>query len=293
MDIRHFRTLKAIVEQGSFINAARALNYAQSSITSHVKAIEDYYDQPVFDRIGKRVVLNAFGAEVYRHALVLLVGYEDICNLKNDTDEPSGSIRIGVPESTMLYRLSPVLQRYKSQYPKVEIIMQNALCPVMRRFLKEGDLDLGLLLEQDVPEPELAKKLLLKEPMSIVLPRQYPADDLVSSERHVILYTEKGCNYRKVFQRLLEEKGIQTDNVIETASVEVIKKYVLCDIGVSFLPTIVIKDELARGELKHVPWESDDPVELKIAYHKDKWLTPAMKEFIRFVSAEAAQWQNA
>jgi len=293
MDIRHFQTLKAIVEQGSFINAARALNYAQSSITSHVKAIEDYYEQPVFDRMVKRVVLNAFGAEVYRHALVLLAGFEDICNLKNDKDEPSGSIRIGVPESTMLYRLSPVLQRYKAQYPKVEIIMQNALCPVMRRALKEGDLDLGLLLEQDVSEPDLEKRLLLKEPMSIVLPRQYPSDDLVASEKHVILYTEKGCNYRKVFQGLLEARGIRTDNVIETASVEVIKKYVLCDIGVSFLPTIVVEDELARGELKHVPWESDAPVELKIAYHKDKWLTPAMKEFIRFVSAEAVHWRGA
>ncbi|VVS90684.1 LysR family transcriptional regulator substrate-binding protein [Desulfoluna spongiiphila] len=163
---------------------------------------------------------------------------------------------------------------------------------VMRRALKEGDLDLGLLLEQDVPEPDLAKRLLLKEPMSIGLPRQYPAGDLVTSERHVILYTEKGCNYRKVFQWIFEDKGIQTDNVIGIASVEVIKKYVRCDIGVSFLPTIVIKDELTRGELKHVPWESHDSVELKIAYHKDKWLTPAMTEFIRFVSAEAVQWQG-
>ena len=81
MDIRHFQTFKTIVEEGSFIGAARALNYAQSSITSHVQVMEEYYEQPLFDRMGKKVVLNAFGVQVYEQIVPLLASYEGFMEL--------------------------------------------------------------------------------------------------------------------------------------------------------------------------------------------------------------------
>ena len=71
MEIRHLLSFKEIVEQGSFIKAAQMLNYAQSSITSHVRVIEDFYGRPVFDRLGKRVVLNSFGEQLYRRGFAL------------------------------------------------------------------------------------------------------------------------------------------------------------------------------------------------------------------------------
>jgi DNA-binding transcriptional LysR family regulator len=291
MEIRHLLSFKEIVEQGSFIKAAQLLNYAQSSITSHVRVIEDFYGQPVFERLGKRVVLNSFGERLYRRVLPLLTGYDDICGLKNEVGEPAGQLHLGAPESTMIYRLSPVLQKYKSMYPKVELIMHNLICPVMRGQVRDGSLDLAVLLDQVVEEDELVCKSLFDEPMCVVLPRDYPAEELIYSPSHAVLYTETGCSYRQIFQQLLEEKGIKTDNIIETASVEVIKQYLLCNIGVSFLPDIVIRKELADGRLKAVPWESLDPIRVQIVHHKDKWISPAMAEFMRLLEEEAAGWE--
>lgn len=290
MEIRHFLSFKTIVDQGSFVRAAKVLNYAQSSITSHIQAIEDYYGQPVFDRIGKKVVINSFGSLVYQHAVSLLASYDDICKLKNELSEPSGTLCIGAPESTLIYRLSPILRQYKSMYPKVEVIMQNSICHHMRKTLKNGQLDLAILLENEVSDPDLIFKPLFEEPMSTVMPKEYPADELVETGRHAVLYTEQGCSYRTLFQGILAERGIKTDNIIETASVEVIKQYVLCDIGISFLPDIVVKKEIESGNIKNIPWSSDDPIMVRIAYHKDKWISPAMSEFIRLVESESAKW---
>ncbi len=291
MEIRHFITFKTIVEQGGFIRAAQILNYAQSSITSHIQVLEEYYGQPVFDRFGKSVRLNSFGELVYEHALTLIACYEDVCRLKHESAEPSGVLRIGVPESTMLYRLSPVLRRYKALYPKVEVRMQNIICPVMRQELKKGNLDVAVLLDRNVDEPELVNTLLSVESMSIVMPREYPADKLVESSGYSVLYTEQGCSYRHIFEQLLADRGIKVESVIETGSVEVIKQYVLCNIGVSFLPTVVIRKELEQGLLKHEQWENSDPIKIQLLHHKEKWLSPALSEFMRIAAAHSVDWR--
>ncbi|WP_027722346.1 LysR family transcriptional regulator [Maridesulfovibrio zosterae] len=290
MEIRHLISFKAIVEHGSFIRAAKALNYAQSSITSHIQALEDYYGHPLFDRIGKKVILNSFGSRVYKYAIPFLASYDGICELHNISSEPSGTLYIGAPESTLIYRLSPILRQYKKQYPAVEVIMQNSICSDMRKALKNGELDLAILLEGEVEESDLIFKPLYEEPMSIIMPGDYPSSELINTGRHAVIYTEKGCSYRSVFQKFLAEKGIKADNIIETASIEVIKQYVLCDIGVSFLPYIVVRNEIESGKIKHIKCHSDNPVMVRIAYHKNKWISPAMAEFIRLVVVESRKW---
>ena len=92
MEIRQLVSFKEIVEQGSFSKAAQVLNYAQSSVTSHIRAIEEFYERPVFDRLGKRVVLNSFGEQLYHRVLPLLAGYDDLCALKQEVGEPGRTI---------------------------------------------------------------------------------------------------------------------------------------------------------------------------------------------------------
>ncbi|MBI9089989.1 MAG: LysR family transcriptional regulator [Desulfobacterium sp.] len=286
MDIRHFKTFKAIVDLGSFIKAAGELNYAQSSVTSHVQAMETFYGQPLFDRIGKRVVINTFGKAVYHQALTLLDAWDRVCDLRQDLAMPSGKIRIGIPESTMLYRFSPVLKRYKQLYPGVEIIMLNATCSEMRAALKAGSLDIALLLEQGRKDRDLFIEPLMEEPMSIVLPRNYPGEELALSQDYAVLCTEKGCSYRKIFKDLLAQKKIEPESIIETSSVEVIKRYVLCGLGISFLPTIAVNDEIEQDLLRAIPWETDNPVLLQIAHHRGKWISPAMDELIKLTKKQ-------
>lgn len=290
MEIRNFLTFKTIVEQGSFVKAAKALNYAQSSVTSHIQAIEGYYGRPIFDRIGKRIVLNAFGQELYGRTMRLLEEYGAICELNTDGGGPSGKLRIAAPESTMIYRLYKVLQQYKERYPAVEIEIQNYSIQQMRIALGNGQLDLAIFLEKRLTAENLDTRELCEEKMSIVLPKDYPDDHLTIHPNHCVLYTLKGCSYREIFEGLLQDKGIQTENIIETDSVEVIKQYVLCGIGISFLPTITVQKEIAAGSLRHIPWQSDDPVLVQIVNHKDKWITPAMREFIRLTVKQAKQW---
>lgn len=61
MEIRHLVTFITIVEHEGFTKAAEHLGYAQSTITLHIKALEEEINYPLFDRIGKRVILTETG----------------------------------------------------------------------------------------------------------------------------------------------------------------------------------------------------------------------------------------
>lgn len=54
MEMRHVKTFCAVVKYGGFSKAARELDYAQSTVTTHIKALENDLQSPLFDRLGKK-----------------------------------------------------------------------------------------------------------------------------------------------------------------------------------------------------------------------------------------------
>ena len=75
MEMRHVKTFCAIVKYGNF-SKAHALGYAQSTVTAHMKALENDLHIPLFDRLGKKVLLTKAGHQFHPYALELLSIYE-------------------------------------------------------------------------------------------------------------------------------------------------------------------------------------------------------------------------
>ncbi len=126
MEIRNFITFKKIIETGSFTKASEELGYAQSTITAHIQAIEDYLSGQVFDRIGRQVILTDLGKQLEKQVDQLLNTYKKIESLSGFGQSPQGTIRIGTEESIALYKLGPLFQAYSNAYPEVEIVLINA-----------------------------------------------------------------------------------------------------------------------------------------------------------------------
>jgi len=72
LELRHLKTFKVVADTGGFTRAAEALGYAQSTITSHIQALERELDRPLFDRLGKTVVLTSAGERLYEYAAQIL-----------------------------------------------------------------------------------------------------------------------------------------------------------------------------------------------------------------------------
>lgn len=292
MEIRHFITFKKIVELGSFTRASEYLGYAQSSITSHIQALESSLGGQLFDRVGKKVTLTDTGKQLLKYVNELLITYEKIENIRYEQDIPSGVIRIGAPETLMIYRLNSIFREYKKKYHQVDIILENTPCAKLRESLHKGELDLAFLFDHEAFDPDLVIEKLIDEKMCLVFPPDYTVQDRKSIPKDLAtFFTEKGCSYRYIFEQYLKSNGLSTENVMETWSIETIKKCVINGIGMSFLPLITVIDEYKNNNISIPPWElKHKKMVSQIAYHKNKWISPALKKFIELTLEDSKHW---
>jgi DNA-binding transcriptional LysR family regulator len=76
---------------------------------------------------------------------------------------------------------------------------------------------------------------------------------------------------------------------MEFTAVETIKQCAVLGMGIAFLPGIVVESELAAGKLAELRWGGDDlSMRTQVAWHRDKWLSPAMQAFVALLRDKLA-----
>lgn len=291
MDIRQFITFKKVAELGNFTRASENLGYSQSSVTAHIQALESDIGTALFDRIGKTVTLTDKGAELLEHVNELLAIYHKIEVMGQSESHPDGTIKIGVPETLMLYRLDQVFKTYKKRYPQVTIILENTPASKMLDALHKGELDMVFILDHMIKDQDLVVQPLIEETMCYVLPPGYEHPSLESvPDELAIFLTEKGCSYRYLFEHALKAEGKLSKNTMETWSIETIKKCVMNGIGMSFLPWVAIQAESHEGKLVAMPCDLPNKMVSQVAYHRKKWLSPALKAFLEVTLELSNTW---
>lgn len=286
MELRQLNTFRTVARTLSFTRTAHVLDYAQSSVTAQIKSLEEDLGVPLFERLGKRVALTDAGERLLTYAEKLLRLAEEARVAVPADDEPRGTLSIGAPESLCAYRLPPVLSRFRARFPHVQLIFQPNVCNQVRRALSDGLLDVGLLMEHPVQHNGLVIEQLVREPLLILV---YPGHPLTRLP-HVgpgdlagepVVVTEAGCSYREMFERTLADAGARPATSLEFGSIEAIKQCVMAGMGITFLPEVTVTAELAQGWLVALPWTGPEhTVMTQIAWHKDKWLSPALRAFI-------------
>ncbi|CAK7089233.1 MAG: hypothetical protein ENTB_04618 [Enterocloster aldenensis] len=87
--------------------------------------------------------------------------------------------------------------------------------------------------------------------------------------------------FRQIFEQYLREKNIIPDHTIELWSIPTIKNLVKNNVGISYLPTFTVEEELGTGELEAIHTDiGDKTITAVCAHHKNKWLSPLMQLFI-------------
>lgn len=284
MEIKQLITFKHAAENLNFTQTAKLLNFAQSSVTAQIKALEDEIGKPLFERLGKRLILTEAGHQFKRYAEKMIILSEEAITATNGEEELSGTLTIGAQESQCTYRLPPILKEFKAAFPKVKLIFKPANSDEMaRKHLMEGLLDVAFIMDERKPEGSLIVEELIKEELKLVVTPNQPKsafsiDDL---KNETLLLTEAGCSYRNMFEESLNSFGIYPLDKIEFASIEAINQCVIAGLGVALLPEMVVKKDIKEGRLKELPWKSSaSPLYTQIAWHKDKWMTPPLNEFI-------------
>ena len=83
------------------------------------------------------------------------------------------------------------------------------------------------------------------------------------------------------FENILRDAGITPNVALETGSVQAIKQFTMSGLGICLLPQVAVSQEVESKKLIPLNWAGQDfGIISQVIYHKDKWKSPALKEFI-------------
>jgi len=284
MELRHLITFRNIVELKSFKKTAQKLNYSQSTVTEHIQIIERELGTPLFNRLGKTISVTHVGLELYQNVLELFEIYNKIQNLNSDDSNLKGIINIGASESLIVYKLQPVLSEFRKLHPNVNIRLISNSCSNLRKKIHTGELDLIITLGPKKEIKDLINHLIKKEPLVFIKSINHTLNQNTIKITDIIdecfIFTEKGCSLRNYFEKYLFNYSITPKSSLEFSSMEAIKKCVEGNLGISLLPLMNVENDINKGIITKINIQENLFFYSQISFHKDKWISPLMKEFI-------------
>ena len=289
MNNTQLETFLKIADTKNFTSAANMLGYAQSTVTTQIKQLEEELGCLLFERLGKSLTLTREGEKLTEYAERMLQLEREILLEIPTAKEPSGVIKLGVSESLCYNRFPEILLEYKRMYPKMDIQLQFIDHDTFPALLKKGVLDLVYTLNPLMENPEL--RLIEKRPESLgffVSPDHPLAKKRKITEKDLegipLLLTSHTCSFRHMLLEDFVRLGITPTIELETSSKEILKQFAMNQLGVAFMPEMVAVEEVKSKRLKKLSWGgSAFPIYSQVFVHKDKHISKAIDELIRLI----------
>lgn len=289
MELRMIATFLRVAELQSFSRAAEQLGYSQSAVTVQIRQLEQELNTRLFERIGKQVKLTEEGSRLIPRAQDILKAVQSAKEIGLSPERPAGKLRLGTAESLLISVLPPIITEFASLCPHVEL--STCTGPITDLFdkVRQNDIDILYFLDRKTNFPDWVKVMEHRESAVFVASASNPlaSRKTLSMEellREPFLLTEKGISYRYAMEQVLAADGIELHPFLETGNTDVITNMLRKGAGVSFLPRFVVKDYIERGQLAVLPAPFPE-IEMwsQLIYHKNKWLTPQMNQFLRLM----------
>lgn len=288
MELRNIKTFLCVAERCSFSKAAVMLGYSQSTVTTQIQQLEQEFGTLLFERIHKTVRLTAAGTEFVGFAQKMLLTADEAKNAMKRLPEENGELRIAMAESLCSTFFPDILERYHKEYPNVDLSITTGGTDDIFYMLRHNEADMVYTLDRRIYSTDLVTALEKEENVYFVASPSYSAAGkavtLEELTKYDFILTEKNMSYRKHLDELMASKSLQIRPFLELGSVEMIRTLVERGIGISFLPCYAVKDSIKNGTLVKID-VSENQIEVwrQLIYHKNKWVSPAMRAMIKLI----------
>ncbi|MBN2307558.1 MAG: LysR family transcriptional regulator [Candidatus Hydrogenedentes bacterium] len=295
MDTERLQAFRAVAREQSFSRAADRLFKTQPAVSQAVGSLERELGERLFVRQGRRTTLTQAGRVLLEHVEQAFDAL-DQARLRLDAlkELREGVLTVSASDTTACYVLPDALRAFRERYPGVEVRILNRPSPVAAEQVAARDADLAVVTLPVAHAGLASEPLTVREDVAICAP-QHP---LAGRERvrlaellaYPLLLLDRGSNTRSFIDEQLAETGVAPRVAMELGSIEVIKKLVSLDFGVSIVPRIAVRDEVARGDLWAVRvFEQAECRRLGLVYPRKGLLPRAAQVFMQMLREHVPQ----
>ena len=289
MQLHQLRYMASVADEGGFTRAAAQLRVAQPSVSAAVRALERELGIELFHRSGGEVTLTPAGEALLPWARQVLADCEagraavgDLMGLRR------GRLSLGATPTLTTELLAPILARFHSRYPHLELSLREEGSGRLVTALERGELDLAVVV-LPVERSWVRTEPLVEEELVLAVPPGHPLAERTSVSVKdldglpIVMFRE-GYDLRESTLSVCRDAGFAPTFSVEGPEMDGALALTAAGMGATVVPVSVIDQ---GGPLIGVPF--DDVVlrrTIGLAYRQDRRLPPAARAFADALRAE-------
>jgi len=288
MQLHQLSVFKAVADCNSFSKASEELYLSQSTVSTHISNLEEYFGKKLFDRLGRQIVLTPFGERVYAWAEKLLIMHnEAIDDLKDFTTDLRGTLHIAASTVPAQYMAPRVMAAFRARFPAVKFVIRQGSSEDIAELVLKGQADLGMVGDMYYPDritymPFCSERIVLITPPAVKLSEPV---SIVAAVDYPFIFRGVGSGTQAAVERTMRKAGVelvQYNVVAYLDSVQAVKQAVRDGLGVAFISETAARD-YADNNLVNVYAVSEmcDNRTFYFAYNKNRTAVPFAAEFVK------------
>jgi LysR family hydrogen peroxide-inducible transcriptional activator len=291
MEIHQLEYFVAIVETGGFSRAAERCNVAQPSLSQQIKKLEAEIGHPLFDRLGRKVVLTDIGRLLLPRARLILGEIQDIkVELQTELQEGHGSLTVGFIPTIAPFVLPRVIHRFSLEFPNATLEVYEGLTDELIQKIIAAELDVGIT-SLPIKNKLIHTEELLTEPLLLASSQKF---DIVThatirvkelDDFPFIALSEVHCLGEQV-QSFCYQQDVDLNIVCHTAQLSTVQNCVALELGVSLVPQALAVSDPSDQIVYRTISDTTPQRKIAAATHARRHTSSLAREFIEIVRSE-------
>lgn len=281
----------AVVEKKSVTKASEELNMTQPAVSIQLKNLQDQFDIPLTEVIGRKLYVTEFGQELYQIAEKILQEVAAI-NYKTQSFKGllSGKLKISVA-STGKYVMPYYLKEFLKANPNIDLMMDVTNKTRVVESLEKNEVDFSLV--SVLPEKlRVEQEILLPNKLYLTSGIGNGFDGTKKLKKSVfdnlpLIYREEGSGTRVTMQQYFQQAHIVPKVRFELTSNEAVKQAVMAGLGFSIQSVLGIKNEIKQKEIIIVPVDGLPLIEnWRLVWLPSKKMSVVASAFLQYIKLE-------
>ncbi len=303
-DLNDLGFFAAVVANGGFSAASRALGVPKSRLSRRVAALEAQLGVRLVERSTRRFSVSVVGQDVYRHARAALAEAEAVEDVATRLKaEPQGLVRVSCPQGADRI-LAGALPDFLKQHPKlrVQVIVSNR-----RIDLIEEGIDVAIRVRETLDtDADLQVRIISRTSTTMLVAapafldaNRQPTKPAELAELPTLSQTERpGLARWELVNGAGDEEVVTHEPRLSASEFSILREAAIGGLGIGFLAEYSCREPLADGRLERVlPDWSGRPAILHLVFTSRRGLLPGVRAVIDLLAAvldpDSLAWQTA
>jgi len=242
MSIRHLKTLVAIADKGSFVEAADAVFITQAAVSMQMKSLEEDLGMTLFDRSRRPPVLNSAGLTLVPKAREITRSYQQIMDTSVLTQKLAGHLMVGSVPTMLTGVLPTALVSLRRSLPQLHVTVSSGLSSSLVAQVERGSIDAAVISRPPVDRPGLRWSAFDREPLIVIAPMSSPDEaPEILLQTHPFIRFDRSAWVGRMIAKYLSEQGIVVNDIMELNTLEAVRTMVYHGLGVSVIPHRIVQ----------------------------------------------------